>query len=210
MNDNYQDFLTLGGSLKGGEEKVEEIRVGLLGFKGDVEGLKAIAEGRMKEVEGLIEERKGIRKEMQLGRGLLEVGQRLEELEEKLMVTSNGNGQPNYHNEEETEFDDSEDESEDEEVGNPVSVSRLQRRVQQYIHITRLMDKIGNEHPFVVKQSERVVRLRQTLLLDLNTLLSQKRSTDNTQDKGRALKIVSIYRDMGESMEALKLLKEQG
>jgi hypothetical protein len=33
VNSNYQDFLNLGNSLHGGEEKVEEVRIGLLGFR---------------------------------------------------------------------------------------------------------------------------------------------------------------------------------
>ena len=34
MNANYEDFLGLGGQLKGGEERVEEVRLGVLGFGG--------------------------------------------------------------------------------------------------------------------------------------------------------------------------------
>ena len=207
VNDNYQDFLSLGGSLKGGEEKVEEVRVGLLGFKGDIEALKSMVKGRTKEVEGLIEERRRIRKDVQLGRGLLEVNQRLEELEERLMVTLNGSHHLDREKEEELEFDDSEDESEDEGGGNPVSVSRLQKRVQQYIYVTRLMKKIGVDHPFMVRQEERVVRLRQALLLDLKTVLNQHRG-ESEQDKERALRVIGMYRDMDESKEALKLLHE--
>ena len=112
VNDNYQDFLSLGSSLKGGEEKIEEVRVGLLGFKRDVEGLKEKVKSRRLEVGNLVDERRRIRKEVQLGRSLLEVDQRLEELEERLMVASNGatgfeNGNEGF------DFSESDDESDE-------------------------------------------------------------------------------------------------
>ena len=54
MNEKYQDFLSLGSSLRGGEDKIEEVRLGLLGFRRDVEGLRDMVEERRKEVEGLL------------------------------------------------------------------------------------------------------------------------------------------------------------
>ena len=51
VNSNYQDFLGLGSSLKGGDEKVEEIRVGLLGFQKDVEGIRTNIEQREEDVK---------------------------------------------------------------------------------------------------------------------------------------------------------------
>ena len=206
MNDNYQDFLSLGGSLKGGEEKVEEVRVGLLGFKRDIEGLKSKVESRRVEVDELMEEKRRIRKEIQLGKGLLEVDQRLEELEASLMVASIGDTLRNS-GEGEISLSESEDDNE-EEPGNAISVSRLQRRVQQYVYIKRLMDKIGVSRPFILKQEERALKIRQTLLLDLSNVFKHKTITDE-QDKARALKVMGLYKDMGELNEALQLLTKQ-
>ncbi|KAL9119261.1 MAG: hypothetical protein Q9187_004185 [Circinaria calcarea] len=206
VNNNYQDFLSLGGSLKGGEEKIEEITVGLLGFRRDVEGLKKKIEDRRKEVEKLVDERRKIRKEVQLGRSLLEIDQRLEELEEKLMLVSMGANSPD-NKDEPFNISDTEEESDGEEDASVLSVSRLQRRVQQYIYIKRLMEKVGAEHPFLIKQEERLSRLRQTLMLDLSNILTRKGSPDH-YGKEDVLKAAALYRDMGESDEALRVLRK--
>lgn len=205
MNENYQDFLLLGSSLHGGEEKVEEVRVGLLGFKRDVEGLKEKVEGRKKEVEGLVEERKRIRRDVQVGRALLEVDQRVGELEQRLMVASSNGEVKNV--EEEADFSDSEEDSE-EESQDGISTSRLKRHAQGYIYIRRLVDRIGPSHPFLVKHEERILRLKQTVLLDLGNALKQMSSASD-EDKARLMKILGIYRDMGESEEVLKIFKER-
>lgn len=203
MNENYQDFLLLGSSLHGGEEKVEEVRVGLLGFRRDVESLKEKVEGRKKEVEGLLEQRKRIRGDVQVGMALLEVDERVGELEQRLMVaSSNGDVQK-----EDADFSDSEEDSE-EESRDGVSTSRLKRHAQRYIYIRRLVDRIGPSHPFLTKQEERILRLRQTVLLDLGNALKQMSSTSD-EDKTRLMKILGIYRDMGEPEEALKIFKER-
>lgn len=208
MNENYQDFLLLGSSLHGGEEKVEEVRVGLLGFRRDVEGLKEKVEGQKKEVEGLLEQRKRIRGDVQVGMALLEVDERVGELEQRLMVaSSNGDVQK----EEDADYSDSEEDSE-EESRDGVSTSRLKRHAQRYIYIRRLVDRIGlrigPSHPFLTKQEERILRLRQTVLLDLGNALKQMSSTSD-EDKTRLMKILGIYRDMGEPEEALKIFKER-
>ncbi|MCJ1269677.1 hypothetical protein MMC22_009569 [Lobaria immixta] len=205
VNENYQDFLLLGSSLHGGEEKVEEVRVGLLGFKRDVEGLKEKVEGRRKEVEGLVEERKRIRSDVQVARSLLEVNERIGELEHRLMVVSS-NGEDGKE-EEDADFSDSEEDSE-EENQDGVSASRLKRHAQRYLYIRRLVDRIGPSHPFLVKQEERILRLRQTVLLDLGNALKQMSSASD-EDKARLMKILGVYRDMGESEEALKIVKER-
>lgn len=204
MNENYSDFLSLGSSLQGGEEKVEEVRVGLLGFRRDVEGLKGKVEGRRREVEGLVEERKRIREEVQLGRGLLEVEEKVEELEARLMVASSR--EHTQKDEEDAGISDSDEESE--EDTNRVPTSRLKRHAQRFLYIQQLVERIGPEHPFLVKQEERILRLRQTVLLDLSNALKQMPSSSD-EDKERLMRILGIYRDLGASGEALKVLRER-
>ena len=210
MNDNYQDFLGLGGSLRGGEEKVEEVRVGLLGFRRDVDTLKEKVEGRRKEVEVLLGRRRAIAKEVRHGRVLLDVDLRLEELEERLMVASSGITQPKASEDEDIDdFTESEEDGDEEGASNTIPLSRLRRRVQQYISVKRMVAKIGPEHPFLVRQEERMLRIRQTLLLDLSTALKHGNAMSDA-DKARVLKVLGIYRDMGESDEALLALKSHG
>ncbi|MCJ1398872.1 hypothetical protein MMC11_002073 [Xylographa trunciseda] len=209
VNDNYQDFLGLGGSLRGGEEKVEEVRVGLLGFKREVDTLKDKVEGRRKEVEGLLAERRAITKQVRSGRALLEVDSRLEDLEERLMVGSNGAVNTAVDGDEDDfSASESEEESDEDTPGNAIPLSRLRRRAQQFLYIKRLFTKIGAEHPFLIKQEERMMRIRQTILLDLSSALLQASGQDDSSKK-RTLNIMAIYRDMGESGDALTALRER-
>ena len=207
VNENYREFLSLGSSLHGGEEKVEEVRLGLLGFKRDVEGLKGQIKERKDEVEGLVEERKWIREEMQVGRALLEVDQSLNELEESLVIVSNKPTQNGDHDEDEAELSDSDDDS-DEDGSGGMSISRLRRHMQQYIYIKRMIARIGLEHPFLKTREERVLRLRQTILLDLSSALKQISGTTE-KEKERLVKVLAIYGDMGEPEEALRVLRDR-
>ena len=199
--------MSLGSSLHGGEEKVEEVRLGLLGFKKDVEGLKGQIKERKDEVEGLVEERKRIRTEVQVGRSLLDVDQRLNELEGSLIIVPDKPTQNGDHDEDEAEPSDS-DEDSDEDGSRGMPVSRLRRHMQQYVYIKRMVARIGPEHPFLQTQEERVLRLKQTVLLDLNSALKQTSGTTE-EDKERLLKILAIYRDMGEPEEVLKVLRDR-
>ncbi|MCJ1335873.1 hypothetical protein MMC09_001147 [Bachmanniomyces sp. S44760] len=206
VNDNYQDFLSLGSSLEGGEEKVEEVRVGLLGFKREIDGINGKVEERRKEVENRLKERRRVRREVHTGRALLEVDQRLEELEERLALVSDPTNGEYVNGQKDAEFSDSEDDSEDAESGQTVPVTRLQKRVQQYIYLKRLVDRTGPQHPFLMKQEERMMRVRQTLLLDLSSALKQTNGSDD-HEKYAILEIVRLYGDMGESSDAIEVLK---
>lgn len=205
VNENYQDFLSLGGSLQGGEEKIEEVRLGLLGFRRDVGALKDKVGAKQKEVEGLVTERKAIREDIQLGRALLDIDQRLQELEERLTISIIRPAESPEDDEGFSVSSDSENGTEDEQSGG-VPTSRLQRHAQQYMYVTKLRDKIGRDHPFLVKQQGRVTRLRNTILLDLSNALKQ---SVKSMDQERTMKVLGIYRDMDEAEEATKTLKDK-
>jgi len=205
VNENYQDFLSLGGSLQGGEEKIEEVRMGLLGFRRDVGALKDKVGAKQKEVEGLVTERKAIREDIQLGRALLDIDQRLQELEERLTISMIRPAESPEDDEGFSVSSDSENGTEDEQSGG-VPTSRLQRHAQQYMYVTKLRDKIGRDHPFLVKQQGRVTRLRNTILLDLSNALKQ---SVKSMDQERTMKVLGIYRDMDEAEEATKTLKDK-
>ncbi|KAL6722201.1 hypothetical protein ACLMJK_001308 [Lecanora helva] len=204
VNENYQDFLSLGSSLKGGDERVEEVRLGLMGFGKEVEGLRGKVEERKGEVEGLVRERRRIRGEIWLGRRLLEVEQRIGELEVRLMLVEKG--ARNRDGEEEVDSE-SEEESGEEGEGSGLSVSRLRRHVEQYLLISQSVERIGKDHPFLVKQDERVLRLKNTVLLDLNNALKQ--AVSNGENGGDdLLKLLMVYKQMDQGDEAISVLKE--
>ncbi|OAL04228.1 hypothetical protein IQ06DRAFT_373718 [Phaeosphaeriaceae sp. SRC1lsM3a] len=203
VNSNYQDFLNLGNSLHGGEEKVEEVRVGLLGFRKEVDGLKKVVNEREQEVGGLLDERRDVRAKIELGRRLLDYDARLRELEDELDINNAGK---EAHENGAEDVSDSEDEEEDEEDDNyGVSVTKLRRNVLQYRLIQELEKSLG-DHPFVAAQLARFTKIRSTLLLDLSTALQQGKSAGQA-GTGRIVKVMKIYADMEESEEAVKVLK---
>ncbi|KAM3087580.1 hypothetical protein ACMFMG_001660 [Clarireedia jacksonii] len=177
VNTNYEQFLSLGSDLKGGEEKVEDVRMGLLGFKRGVEDVRGKVRERKVEVEGLLGEKKGVSKDIALGRKLLEVDSRLEELEDSLMVASLGRSP---HGLDDSWSEDEEDEEEEEgeltSNMNGTSTKKLQRFVLDYRSIEHLTTTVGLEHPFIAAQEPRLLRLRNTIVLDLNAALKQAMS----------------------------------
>lgn len=209
VNTNYEQFLSLGSDLKGGEEKVEDVRVGLLGFKRGVEDVRGKVRERKVEVDALLFDKKAVSKEIALGRKLLEVDARLEELEDRLMVASLGRG---TNDADEAAWSDSEDEDGDDDdfdvagsVGS-TSTRKLQRLVADFRHAQWLSSDIGQAHPFITAQSSRFNRIRNTILLDLSTGLKQTASL-GAGGTSRLVKILSVYRDLNAGNEALKVLK---
>jgi hypothetical protein len=204
VNSNYQDFLNLGNSLNGGEEKVEEVRVGLLGFRKEVDGLKKVVDEREQEVGSLVEKRRDVRVKIELGSHLIDYDARLRELEEDLDIDTagkvvNGHGADDVSDSEEEEDDD------DDDASYGVSITKLRRNVIQYKLIQELEKRLG-DHPFIAAQAMRITKVRSTLLLDLSTALQQSKSA-GTAGSARVMKIMKIYADMGESAEAVKVLK---
>lgn len=203
VNSNYQDFLNLGNSLHGGEEKVEEVRVGLLGFRKELDGLMGLVSTREEQVRELLEEKRDVRRKIEVGRRLIDYDARLKELEAELMIETPGQETATAA---EDVSDSDEDEDEDEEEQNySVSIAKLRRNVVQYRLVLGLEKELG-EHPFIAAQNVRKTKVRTTLLMDLSTALQQAKKA-GAAGSGRVMKIMKIYGDMDESAEAVKLLK---
>lgn len=203
VNSNYEDFLGLGRDLRGGDEKVEELRLGVLGFRREVEGLRDIVREKRREVEGLVEERKRCREEVVVGRGMLEVDRRIGELEERLMLVQNGTGDTR---EKEGADDDVESEDSEDELEDGVDLRKLRRHTEQYAYLMKMVQKLGPERPFLVSQEERIRRLKETLLLDLGSTLKQLTALNTAN--GSILKILDLYSLIEEPNAALRVLKE--
>jgi conserved oligomeric Golgi complex subunit 2 len=208
VNVNYEQFLSLGSDLRGGEEKVEDVRMGLLGFKRGIEEVRTKVWERGWEVDQLLEEKSRISRQINVGRKLLEADTRLEELEEKLMVSSLGRsdigtGEVSWSA---SEDEDEEDEGVIEDRGTGTSTKKLQSLVQDYRQVEHVRSTIGSHHQYIISQGARMVRARNTLLLDLSTALKQAYTSGNSS-KSRLLSILEIYSQMDESAEAIKVLK---
>jgi hypothetical protein len=214
VNENYQDFLSLGSALKGGEEKIEEVKVGLLGFERDVGLVREKVDTRRTEFGTLLREKKKVREDVRMGRALLEVAERIDELEGRLMIQD----EPKNEDEENGFADelDAESEEESDEVDGEtselvelaqVSIRRLRRCVEQYLYIREMVHRIGATHPFLIMQEERILRIRNTLLLDLSTALKQARQASSISN-GPLLKVLQLYDDMNEEADAVIVLRE--
>ncbi|KXT13703.1 hypothetical protein AC579_8115 [Pseudocercospora musae] len=193
VNGNYEEFLSLGSDLRDGEEKVEGVRVGVLGFEREVNGIQSVLKERKEEVRRLLEEKKGIRREVVVGRALVEIWERLGELERDLGITSTVD--------EDEEVDDDEDES---DVVEGVELGKLRRHTMHYLLIGKMVERIGAEHPFLVKQRGRMEEIRKTILLDLAANLRQARNEKKAQ---AILAVVKIYANLDAEAESVKILK---
>ncbi|KAG9686540.1 hypothetical protein KCU95_g11268, partial [Aureobasidium melanogenum] len=204
VNANYEEFLSLGLRLKGGEEKIEEVRVGVLGFGREVSSVRDLVASRTQEVGSLLEEKKRIKKDVMVGRRLLEIEERLEDLEARLMVEPNNSLSANNPSANDLDSDDEDDEDEDGDTATSTTLSRLRKHAQAYLLLTHLTQKV-HDHPFVVAQQSRLMRLRNTLLLDLRTALKQAQ-TAGVGGK-QLLDFLVIYRELGETEEGVGALK---
>ncbi|EGE82076.1 hypothetical protein BDDG_05019 [Blastomyces dermatitidis ATCC 18188] len=225
VNENYQDFLSLGSALKGGEEKVEQVRVGLLAFQRDVKGIRDGYERRIDDISALLAEKKGLRKEVMLGYDLLDVEESLGELEERLMLADErakqkwqveitggvgGDGDDDDSDgiiESETEDSDGPDDDGDMGVSGGdsgrapmVSLSRLDRHIRKYLYIRTICGRVGEKHPFIVQQEDRMERIKAALMLDLKTVLQQTKQYGKNREQ-KLQSVMSLYQLIGEKTD---------
>lgn len=216
VNAEYEDFVLLGTSLAGGEEKLEEVRLGLMGFRRDLEGIRAKVVAEEKEITQLLDERKRVRKEIQLGRDLLALDAALTELEDRLSVDPEskqsrllGNGQREERLMVEADDYSSEDhdldtEGEDAGVdGSALSLKKLNHHVTQYQLVKKLAKRVHDEHPFVIALRPRIMQVKNTLLLDLGSVFRQ----NQRPSPDHIMALLGLYRQMDEAKEAVHLLK---
>lgn len=213
VNENYQDFLSLGTALRGGEDKIEGVKVGLLSFQRDVQSIRDKVEARRREVEGLLNQKRQLRTHADIGKDLLDYADRVEELEYRLMIKSESTARGTTEDDEsETESDvygiDSDD-SDGEELGDgaaSVSLKRLERHVQKYVFLTSIATRVGESHPFLLAQQPRVGKIKSTVLLDLKTALEQASHAGDKRD-ARTMAVLRLYDFMGEDVSAILALK---
>ncbi|KAL6402019.1 hypothetical protein AUP68_14483 [Ilyonectria robusta] len=67
VNSNYTAFLSLGNELRGGDDKIEDVKVSLLGFRRAVEEVKTRVSTRKEETQTLSEELRGVRSAIEQG-----------------------------------------------------------------------------------------------------------------------------------------------
>ncbi|CAI7590474.1 unnamed protein product [Penicillium viridicatum] len=215
VNENYQDFLSLGSALRGGEEKVEGVKVGVLSFQRDVKAIRDKVEARRQEVEELLNEKRRLRTNADVGKDLLDYADRVEELEHRLMIEDKSSQEHPASDESDTESDlysgESEDSDDDELAdGTPaISLKRMERHAQKFVYLTSIAARVGEKHPFLLAQQPRVAKIKSTVLLDLKTALEQATAAGEKQGKhdARTMAVLRLYELMGEDVSAVAALK---
>lgn len=204
VNANYTSFLSLGSELKGGEERVEDVRVGLLGFRRAVEEVKVKVTERSLEAKGLNGELRHVREDIEAGRKLLQLNEELEALESRLTV----NGAHQDSDDDDDDDDDDSEEEEDDEDNHVVgtSVFKLTALAKDQIAIEELAVTIGRDTPFVKKMTDRIDKCRSTILLDLGNALREAKKA-GTAGQGKLLKLMGIYALLDAQQEAVRTLK---
>lgn len=211
VNSNYTSFLSLGDELKGGEDRVEDVRVALLGFKRAVEDVQGRVRERRVEVGVLNEELGDVKGAIEIGRRMLELDDRLTGLETRLAVKSLGqdedeDGDDGWDVDFDNDDDDKEEENDVQFVGS--SPSKLAALAREYVRVDHLAGSLGRELPFVRKMDERMIRCRNTIILDLNTALKEAKKFGSTA-QGRTLNFLAIYRTLDAQAEAVRVLRER-
>ncbi|KAJ5165560.1 uncharacterized protein N7500_007390 [Penicillium coprophilum] len=215
VNENYQDFLSLGSALRGGEEKIEGVKVGVLSFQRDVKAIRDKVEARRQEVEELLNAKRQLRTNADIGKDLLDYADRVEELEHRLMIQDKSSQEHATSGESDSESDlysGESDDSDDDELadGTPaISLKRLEHHAQKFVYLTSIAARVGEKHPFLLAQQSRVAKIKSTILLDLKTALEQATAAGGQQGKrdARTMAILRIYDLMGEDVSAVAALK---
>ncbi|KAK4646011.1 hypothetical protein QC761_206590 [Podospora bellae-mahoneyi] len=221
VNSNYTAFLGLGDELKGGEERVEDVRVALLGFRRAVEEVQSRVRERRVEVGGLNQELRDVKGAVEMGRKMLELDERVSGLEKRLAVGGTGQQQQQQKRDgdssDEENWDDddeifgSDDEQTQDEDGVEFVSSRpakLAALARECVYVDGLAEAIGRDLPFVKKTDERIFRCRNTILLDLSTAVREARKA-GVKGQGRVIKLLAIYGALDAQAEAVKVLREK-
>ncbi|KAI5818733.1 oligomeric golgi complex component, COG2-domain-containing protein [Pyronema omphalodes] len=189
VNRDYADFVGLGSSVKGGEARVEDLKVGLLGFRREVETVIKNIEKTKSEVKKELAIKERIRKEKVLVRNLLALAQRLDELSALLLLDGASTGPPGF-------LEDGE---------SLTSTRRLRKLVTAYVYVVEfLLPKVPSEHPFVKAQQPRITKIKDTLLIDLRSALREARQG---KDGEKSLELIKLFADLGAESVAVKALK---
>jgi hypothetical protein len=212
VNTNYTTFLGLGDELRGGEERIEDVRVALLGFRRAVEEVKGRVTDRRAEVGELSGQLKDVREVVEVGRRMLEIDERLCVLEGRLTVGSLGGQSLAGDAEEWQGLEDSEEEDEEATDGDDgflgSSPAKLMSLAREYTVVEQLADSVGRNLPFIKKMEERMTRCRNTILLDLDTAMKEARKA-GAGGLTRLMKLLAIYPVLDGEVEAVRLLREK-
>ncbi|KAK9354639.1 oligomeric golgi complex component, COG2-domain-containing protein [Lipomyces doorenjongii] len=152
INRDYADFVGLGKSVSGGSGKVGDMKLVVIGFRREVEGISSRLNGVIQEMDELLQKKRAIRQQESLGRSLISYAQGLQELEIALHigtspVTNSAEIEDTY----------------------PSLVSKLKSLTAHYHSVRRILNKLPKDHPYVVAQDSRLGKIRTELIGQLTS-----------------------------------------
>ncbi|RDA93047.1 hypothetical protein CP533_0673 [Ophiocordyceps camponoti-saundersi (nom. inval.)] len=215
VNANYTAFLSLGSELQGGDDRVEGLRVALLGFRRAVDEIKANVAWRRRETSALNAKLRRVRLSVARARAMLDLSDRLSALEERLAVTPDGQGKTDESvaadaaaADEDDDADDTEESDADENphglLGSPPA--KLLQSARECRRLQAVVAAFDAQHPFVSKMQRRLSRCRSTLLLDLSNALKEARGAGHG-GHDRVMRYLEIYGVLESPREAVKALR---
>ncbi|KKA26906.1 hypothetical protein TD95_002120 [Thielaviopsis punctulata] len=216
VNSNYSAFLSLGNGLHGGDDKVSDVQMSLFGFRRGLEDLKSQVQAKGNEVAALNDELASVRSDVETGRRMIQADDLLRDLEARLTLGSLPPSTPRTPAliakkevvNDEGWFSESEDEDADEENVGMIGTSpaKITALLESLHKVDKLFDQLGRDKPFVVRAEERRLRCRNTIMLDLSNAMREAKRA-GSKGQGRLLSYMGIYRKLGASAEATKILK---
>ncbi|EPE02882.1 oligomeric golgi family complex subunit 2 [Ophiostoma piceae UAMH 11346] len=230
VNANYTSFLGLGDELKGGDEKVEDVRVALFGFRRSIEDVQSRVRERRIAMGDACRELGEVRSSANTGRRLLELDERVAQLEDRLAIAERSggheNGDANHQgpsdpideawdiesdDEDENEDENGEDAGDEDEfvASGPRKLATLARDL---VLANQLADAVGHHIPLVKKADDRLAKCESTLLLDLSAAVKEARKVSGkasapARAQTRLLKLLAIYRILDREDEVVRVLK---
>lgn len=212
INAQYEDFTSLGNSLDGAEEKLEEVTFALMGFRRDAENVVRTITQEDNHLVQLLNERKKINDEIQGGRDLLLFHAALSEAEALVIPTTSDGQQPCPAWE---GLDVETDEigglevrdTKPRQTGPQKAEDPLHDRVQQFLYASKLAAKIDPAHPFLESRLPKLAEIKKLVLADLRDGLVTACNAE-TRDEAQILKQLSSYKDLQETREAITILND--
>ena len=205
VNNNYTAFLSLGSELRGGADRVEDVRVALLAYRRQVNDVRAKVDTMRGDVATATSEMALLREEIERAREMLDLEERVAVLEEDLALGEHKGGEEDWFC--------NESDDDDTEGGMSMTVgtgggfassAKLISLARDCKKIESLADDLGRDLAFVVKMEERMARCRNTILLDLETALKAVRKTNSA---GQIMSYLAVYSLLGAQADAVRALK---
>ncbi|KAK9247593.1 oligomeric golgi complex component, COG2-domain-containing protein [Lipomyces tetrasporus] len=150
INRDYADFVGLGKSVSGGSAKVDDMKLVVIGFRREIEGISSRLQSVIEEMDDLLQKKRTLREKENLGRSLISYALGLQALEIGLHIDSSSATDS-------TELEDT----------YPTPASRLKSLTAQYHSVRHRLKNLPKDHPFVVGQDSRIDKIRKELIEEL-------------------------------------------